>query len=85
LAEAKTKKKTQNVSKVTTEKQMGLSIPKIRIVTVAIDNHMAIIQVQIWKNIIEDVLLDGGSEVNIITEQLILRLGLLKPKLHHII
>jgi len=29
---------------------------------------MAIIQVQIGKNTIEDVLLDGGSKVNIITE-----------------
>jgi hypothetical protein len=30
---------------------------------------MAFIQVQIGKNIIEDVLLDGDSRVNIITEQ----------------
>jgi hypothetical protein len=29
---------------------------------------MAIIQVQIRKNIVEDVLLDGGSGVNIIIE-----------------
>ncbi len=50
-------KKTQNVSKVTIEKQMGPSVPEISIVTVAIDNHMAVIQAQIWKNIIEDVLL----------------------------
>jgi hypothetical protein len=28
---------------------------------------MAIIQVQVGKNIVEDVLLDGGSSVNIIT------------------
>ncbi len=41
---------------------------------------MAVIQVQIGKNIIEDVLLDGGSRINIIMEQLILRLGLPKPK-----
>jgi hypothetical protein len=31
---------------------------------------MATIQVQIGKNFIEDVLLDGGSRVNIITENL---------------
>jgi hypothetical protein len=41
---------------------------------------MAIIQVQIGKNIIGDLLLDGSFRVNIITKQLRLRLGLLKPK-----
>ncbi len=35
---------------------------------------------QIGKNIIEDVLLDGGFGVNFITKQLKLRLGLPKPK-----
>jgi hypothetical protein len=42
---------------------------------------MAIIQVQEGKNIIDDVLLDGGSKVNIIIEQLRVKLGLPKPKL----
>jgi hypothetical protein len=42
---------------------------------------MVVIQVQIGKNTIEDVLLRGGSRVNIITKQLRLRLGLPKPKL----
>jgi hypothetical protein len=41
---------------------------------------MAIIQVQIGKNTIEYVLLDGGSRINFIIEQLKLRLGLPKPK-----
>jgi hypothetical protein len=41
---------------------------------------MVVIQVHIAKNTIEDVLLDGGSGINIITEQLRLRLGLPKPK-----
>jgi hypothetical protein len=41
---------------------------------------MATFQVQIGKNTIEDVLLDGGSRVNIIIKQLILRLVLPKPK-----
>jgi hypothetical protein len=41
---------------------------------------MVIIQVQVWKNFIEDVLLDGGSEVNIIREKLKVQLGLSKPK-----
>ncbi len=72
--------KTQYVNKVTTNKQVGFSILKVGTTVVAIDNHMAIIQVQIGKNTIEDVLLDGGSRVNIITKQLKLRLGLPKPK-----
>jgi hypothetical protein len=37
-------------------------------ITITIDNHMAIIQIQIGKNIIEDGLLDGGSGINIITK-----------------
>jgi hypothetical protein len=41
---------------------------KVGTTTVAIDNHMVVIQVQIGKNTIEDVLLDGGSRVNIVTE-----------------
>jgi hypothetical protein len=41
---------------------------------------MAVIQVQIGKNTIEDVLLDGDFGVNIITKQLRLRLGLSKLK-----
>jgi hypothetical protein len=39
------------------------------LVVVAIDNNITIIQVQIGKNTIEDVLLDGGYKVNIIIEQ----------------
>jgi len=42
---------------------------------------MVIIQVQIGKNIIEDVLLSGGCGINIITEPLRLRLGFPKLKL----
>jgi len=41
---------------------------------------MTFIQVQIGKNIIKDVLLDGGFKVNVIIEQLRLRLGVPKPK-----
>jgi hypothetical protein len=61
-------KKTQNLNRTTTNKQVGSLVPKVKTVVVAIDNHMAVIQVQIGKNTIEDVLLDGGSTVNIITE-----------------
>ncbi len=37
--------KSQNVSKATTEKQVGYLIPKVGIVIVALDNHMAVIQI----------------------------------------
>jgi hypothetical protein len=47
---------------------------------IAINSHMAVIQVQIGKKTIEDVLLDGGSRVNIITKQLKLKLKLGLPK-----
>jgi hypothetical protein len=40
---------------------------------------MAVIQVQVNKNFINDVLIDGGFGVNIITENLIIQLGLSKP------
>jgi hypothetical protein len=56
------------LSRVTTKKQVNSSIPKVGIAVIAIDNHMAIIQVQIGKNTINDMLLDGGSRVNIIIE-----------------
>jgi hypothetical protein len=42
--------KTQNVSSVTIEKKVGDLVPKVGIVVIAIDNHMAIIQVKIGKN-----------------------------------
>jgi hypothetical protein len=41
---------------------------------------MVIIQVQVGKNIVEDVLLDGGASVNIITDNLRTKLGLPKPR-----
>jgi hypothetical protein len=40
---------------------------------------MAIIQVQVGKNIVEDVLLDGRASVNIITKHFKIKLGLPKP------
>jgi hypothetical protein len=72
--------KIQNLNRATTNKQVGYIVLEVGTIVVVIDNHMAIIQVQIRKNIIEDVLLDGRSRVNIIIEQLRLRLGLPKPK-----
>jgi hypothetical protein len=41
---------------------------------------MAIIHVQARNNFIEDVLLDGGFGVNIITKKLRMQLGSSKPK-----
>jgi hypothetical protein len=40
---------------------------------------MVVTQVQVKKNTIEDVLLDGGASVNIITKNLGTKLGLPKP------
>jgi hypothetical protein len=37
---------------------------------IEVDNQMAFIQVQVGKNIVEDVLLDGGTSVNIIIKNL---------------
>ncbi len=34
---------------------------KIDTTTIEVDNHMAVIQIQVTKNIVEDVLLDGGQ------------------------
>ena len=47
--------------------------------TKAIDKHMPVISICIGKNVVDDVLLDGGSGVNVITEEERRRLGLLKP------
>jgi hypothetical protein len=48
--------------------------------TIVINNHMAFIQVQMGRIMVDDVILDGGNGVNIITEQLRDRLRLPKPK-----
>jgi hypothetical protein len=44
--------------------------PNLVIVYVAINPHMVMIQVQVGKNLSKDVLLDGGSGVNIMTKKL---------------
>jgi hypothetical protein len=56
------------------------TLPKLTIPLVAIDHQMAIIQVQVGNNFVENVLLDGGSRVNTITKKLNVQLGMLKPK-----
>ena len=49
--------------------------------TEAIDKHMPMISISISRNIVDDVLLDGGSGVNVITEEERRRLELPKPSL----
>jgi hypothetical protein len=44
------------------------------------NNHMIVIQVQIGKKIIKNVLLNGRSNINIITDELRLKLRLPKSK-----
>ncbi len=53
---------------------------EVDIATIEVDNQMAIIQVQVVKNIVEDVLLNGGTSVNIIRKNLRTNLGLPKPR-----
>ncbi len=60
--------KNQNVNRTTINKQVGSLVIEVRTSTIVIDNHMVVIQVQIGKNTVEDVLLDGCSKVNIITK-----------------
>jgi hypothetical protein len=54
---------------------------ELDIVAIEVNNQMVVIQVQMGKNIVEDVLINGGASVNIITENLRTKLGLPKPKL----
>jgi len=53
---------------------------ELNIATIEVDNQMVVIQVQVGKNIIVDVLIDGGTSVNIITENLRTKLGLPEPR-----
>jgi hypothetical protein len=46
-----------------------------------VDNQMVGVQIQVGNNIVEDVLLDGGASVNIITKNLETKIGISKPKL----
>ncbi len=46
------------------------ALPKSTVASIVIYHKMVIIQVQVGKNFIEDVHLDGGFGINIITEKL---------------
>jgi len=50
--------------------------PPSNVGSIALNPHMEIIQVHMGKNIMEDVLLDGGLGVNIIIKDLRKKLGL---------
>ncbi len=54
---------------------------EVDIAIIKVNNQMTVIQVQVGKNIVEDVLLDGGTSVNIIIKTLKTKLGLSKPRL----
>ncbi len=54
---------------------------KLDTTIIKVNNQMAITQIQVGKNIVEDVLIDGGASANFITKNLKTRLGLSKPRL----
>ncbi len=56
------------------------TLPKSAVALVAIDHQIVVLQVQVQKNFIKCVLLDGGSKVNIIMKKLTVQLGFSKPK-----
>jgi hypothetical protein len=60
---------------IVVETHSKLDIPAIKV-----DNHMVVIQVQVEKDIVGDVYLDVKTSVNIITKNLITKLGLPKPR-----
>ncbi len=49
--------------------------------SIKVDNQIVVIQIQMGKNIVEDVLIDGRASVNIIIENVKTKLSLPKPKL----
>ncbi len=53
---------------------------KINTTSIEVDNQMVVIQIQVGRNIVENVLLDGGASINIITKNLKTKLGLPKPR-----
>jgi hypothetical protein len=49
--------------------------------TMGIDHQMIMIQIQVGKNFMDDVLIDGGFRLNIITKNLKVQFSLSKPNL----
>jgi predicted lipoprotein len=81
----KLKQKKPNIAiKVILEPSVTILIEthsKIDIIAIEVNNQMAVIQVQVGKKIVEDVLLDGRASVNIIIENLITRFTQTKTSL----
>ena len=67
------------LTEVVTQPSRTPSTEELIVATEAIDKHMLVISICIGKNIVDDVLLDGGSGVNVITEEESRKLGLPKP------
>jgi hypothetical protein len=53
---------------------------KVNVTIIEVDNQTIVIQVQVGKNIVEDVLIDRGANVNIIIENFKTKLGLPKTR-----
>lgn len=54
-------------------------LPSTIVTTIDMDPHMVVIPIYVGKNLVEDVLLDGRSIINIITDSFKKRLGLHVP------
>ncbi len=66
-------KKPNIITKQISEPSVAIVVEthfELDITTIEVDNQMVVIQVQVGKNIVEDVLIDGGTSVNIIIENL---------------
>lgn len=50
-------------------------LPSTTIATIDMDPHMVVISINVGKNLVVDVLLDGGLTVNMITHSLRKKLG----------
>jgi hypothetical protein len=59
-----------------------LVLPKSVVASVAIYHQMVVIQIQVWKKIIKNVLLNGGSKVNIIIKKVESVVRFVKTKTH---
>ncbi len=60
-------------SKVILEPSVAIVVEthiELNIVTIEVDNQMVVIQIQVGKHIVEDVLIDGRARINIITKNL---------------
>ncbi len=76
-------KKPNIATKVMLEHNVAIVVKthsKINTTSIEVDNQMVVIQIQVGRNIVENVLLDGGPSINIITKNLKTKLGLPKPR-----